>query len=94
MKTNNYSAKCNLSKIGSIQEAAEISYSAYCETDKISVINITRTNLQSTYTEEFRCQISFEDCIEVLTFLKENCVYPVHVKNIVSDLGYNILSTV
>lgn len=92
MKASKYVVKSTFPEIGFIQEAVEITYSATYETETVSVINITETNSNFTLTDEFRCQINIANCVELITFLKEKCVYPVHGKDIVGDLGYKILS--
>lgn len=89
-----YETTCKLSKIGSIQQAAEITYSATCETEDISVIKVTKAAPRDCSTEEFKCQISFCDCIGLITLFKENCVYPEHCQSVASDFGYKVLANI
>lgn len=90
MEIKNYVTSCQISEIDTFQEAEEIIYSTTYQTAEKSIIKITKASKHLNETEEFGCQIDFNDCIGLINFFKENRICPEHCINIASDLGYKI----
>lgn len=88
MSVKHFEISNHFTKLALLQEERTTNYSVTDNDGQSCVIKIINTSEEYSKIEEFYCTSNYSDCVNLVIFLKENCICPGQCKDISMDLGY------